>query len=87
MIQYNKLIFLYQKTRCCKYYTLYTTYIKLHMDKKLNEICKKLTCTKLTIRPHNTQSYNAIKHNHTLKLTSLLSTKQCTYILIFTQIN
>ena len=32
----NKLIFLYLKTRCCKYYTSNTTHIKLH----------KLSCIK-----------------------------------------
>ena len=45
--------------RHCKYYTLNTTYIKLHkLRKKLDKIRKNLIPTKLTATPYNTKSYN-----------------------------
>ena len=60
-INCNKLIFLHQKSRCCKYYTLNTMYIKLHkiiMDKKPNEIHKNLIPTKLSTIQYSTNCYN-----------------------------
>ena len=36
------------------------------MDKKLNEIHENLISTKLRVIPYITNSYNTIKHKHTL---------------------
>ena len=61
----NKLIFLYLKDRHCKYYTLNTTCIKFHKLGNLM-ITKKMIPTTLTTISHSTNSYNTIKHKHTL---------------------
>ena len=40
------------------------------MDKKLNKIHENLIPTKLTTMPYSTNSYDTMKHKHTLYITS-----------------